>query len=114
MRAPTTRACFFCCFGAAICLLTTGARGQTQRPDHIFLPRAAGATPLSTVIEAQAKYVAAHGDFLESVATARKIHAEAFALEIENSVRYVDAYFERREKNREWAAKRKRTIIGTR
>lgn len=86
-------------------LSATVARGQTTRPDHIFLPPAFAATPLSTVIEAQAKYVAAYGDFLESVATARKIHAEAFALEIENSVRYVDAYFERREKNREWRRK---------
>lgn len=105
MRPPTARAFFLGCFGAGMCWLLSDACAQTQRRDHIFLPPAFAATPLSTVIEAQAKYVAAYGDFLESVATARKIHAEAFALEIENSVRYVDAYFERREKNREWRRK---------
>ena len=51
---------------------------------------------LSDYIEAQAKRVAAQGDFLDSVAIARKIHAEAYALEIQNSVEEVKARFERR------------------
>lgn len=72
---------------------------------HIFLPPAAGATPLSVQIQSEAYYVAAYGDMLESAATARKINADAVAQEIQNSVAYVDAYFKRRELNREWRAK---------
>ena len=36
---------------------------------------------------------------------ARKINAQAVALEIQNSIDYVDAYFKRRELNRQWRAK---------
>jgi len=71
--------------------------------EHIILPShwgRHGGTPLSYAIEAQASLVAAQGDFLESVAIARKIHAEAYALEIQNSVEEVKAYFERRRINR--------------
>jgi hypothetical protein len=60
-----------------------------------------GGTPLSYAIEAQANLVAAQGEFLESVAVARRIHAEAYALEIQNAVEEVKAYFERRRINRE-------------
>jgi hypothetical protein len=42
---------------------------------------------------------------LESAAVARKINAQAVALEIQNSVAYVDAYFKRREINRQARAK---------
>jgi hypothetical protein len=71
--------------------------------EHLILPShwgRHGGTPLSYAIEAQAQLVAAQGDFLESVAIARKIHAEAYALEIQNSVEEVKAYFERRRINR--------------
>lgn len=102
LSAWWTRGCLEVCLTlGAVC----SAQGQTERPQHIILPPAFGATPLSTVIEAQAKYVAAYGDYLESVATARKIHAEAFAIEIKNAVDFVDAYFKSRELNREWRRK---------
>lgn len=70
--------------------------------EHIILPPrwGHGGTPLSFAIEAQASLVAAQGDFLESVAVARRIHAEAYAQEIQNSVEEVKAYFERRRINR--------------
>ena len=42
---------------------------------------------------------------IESVAIARKINAQAVAQEIQNSIDYVDAYFKRRELNRQWRAK---------
>ncbi len=58
-----------------------------------------------TEIHAEAAYVAAYGDMLESAAIARKINAQAVALEIQNSVAYVDAYFKRREINRQARAK---------
>ncbi len=64
----------------------------------------AGGTALSYQIEAEAQYVAASGRMSHSVAEARKIHAEAAALEIQNSIDYVKAYFERRRLNQEeWA-----------
>jgi hypothetical protein len=74
---------------------------QEQPREHVILPPSWGETRLSTVINAQARLVAAQGDFLESVAVARKIHAEAYAQEIQNSVEEVKAYFERRHINRE-------------
>ncbi len=91
---------------AAICLSQFAAHtlwAQTTSPrEHIFLPPARGGTSLSFQIQAEAQYLAARGDLAESIAAARKIHAEAFANEIQNSVDYVDAYFQRRALNRKW------------
>jgi hypothetical protein len=80
--------------------LSPGAAQERPR-EHVILPPSFGETRLSTVINAQARLVAAQGDFLESVAVARKIHAEAYAQEIQNAVEEVKAYFERRRINRE-------------
>ena len=98
--------------GASLLVLfaTTPAAAQTQPPrPHIDLPPAVAGTPLSFQIQAEAEYVAARGDMEESMAMARKIHAEAVVLEIQNSIDYVDAHFRRREINRQWRAKRLRT-----
>jgi hypothetical protein len=81
-----------------------------QQPEHIHLPFHWGATPLSAAIDAQAAYVAASGDFLESAAIARKINAEAVALEIENSVKYIDAYFKGRKLNREYVHEEEKPV----
>ncbi len=78
---------------------------DTQPQGQIFLPPAAGGTRYSFAVEAEAKYIAAQGAFLESAAIARKINAEAVALEIQNSVNYVNAYFKRQELNKEWRHK---------
>ena len=65
-----------------------------------------GRTPLSDQINAEAHYVAACGHMARSVAEARKINAEAVALEIQNSVDYVKAYYERRHiYEEEWRKK---------
>jgi hypothetical protein len=69
--------------------------------------------PLSRVIESQASYMDAHRDFLESAAIARKIHAEAYALELDNCVKEVDAYFERRALNRAQRAKENPNYLET-
>jgi hypothetical protein len=53
-------------------------------------------TALGDQIRAEAKYLEAAGQYLESAATARKIGAEAVAIEIENSVKAVHAYWDRR------------------
>ncbi len=63
-------------------------------------------TALSDQIHAEAHYVAAFGYMARSVAEARKINAEAVALEIQNSVDYVKAYYERRRiHDEEWKKK---------
>jgi hypothetical protein len=78
---------------------------DTQPQGQIYLPPARGGTPLSFQIDAEAKYVAAQGAFLESAAVARKINAEAVAQEIQNSEDYVKAYFNRKDLNMEWRKK---------
>jgi hypothetical protein len=77
-----------------------------QRPAQsqtVYLPPAAGATPLSAEIHAQASYLVGMGYFLESAAMARKIHAEAASIEIDNWVKYTKAYWQRKGIwEREW------------
>ena len=90
-----------------MCLVPAAAvSAQDERPrEHVYLPPVSGATPLSTMIDAQAHYLVAYGDCLESMAIARKIHAEAYQIELRNAVDEVDAYFKRRELNRLWRRK---------
>lgn len=89
------------CIGLWITIGAAGrGLGQSDRlRGPILLPPSFGATPLSSVIDAQARTVAAQGDFLESAAIARKIHANAYAQELQNAVEEVKAYFERRRVN---------------
>jgi hypothetical protein len=72
---------------------------------RVFLPPQYGATALSTVIYAQASYIAASGDFLESAAIARRHHAIAAEHELHNAKLWVQTYFERRELNRAYRLK---------
>jgi hypothetical protein len=78
---------------------------DTPTQNQIYLPPAFGGTAYSFGVEAEAKYIAAQGAFLESAAIARKVNAEAVALELKNWVDYVDDYFKRRELNRQWREK---------
>jgi hypothetical protein len=73
--------------------------------EHIWLPPTYGATPLSTIINAQANYIAGLGDYLESASVARVNNAVAAEQEMKNALRWVDTYFEMREKNRAWRLK---------
>lgn len=73
--------------------------------EHIALPATRGATVLSTYIDAQAHYIAAMGDYLESAAIARRHHAAATEHELRNAVNWVETYFERRELNRAYRLK---------
>ena len=94
---------------------TLTLRAQSENPrGHIILPPARGGTALSFQIQAEAEYLAARGDLAESIAVARKIHAEAFAKEIQNSVDYVDAYFQRRATEPEMAGRRRPESFGER
>jgi hypothetical protein len=68
-------------------------------------------TAMGDYIRAEAKYVRAQGLFLESAATARKINAEAAAIEIDNSVAYVKAYWKRKSVWEEEWRKRHPTMI---
>ncbi len=78
---------------------------QVPARDHIFLPPTRGATAASTYIDAQARLIAATGDYLEASAIARRHHAAAAEQEIRNSVEWVRAYFERKELNRAYRQK---------
>lgn len=62
-------------------------------------------TAASAEITAQARYIRAQGQFLESAAVARETNAHAVEAELKNWVTYVDDYFKRREINREARAK---------
>lgn len=67
-----------------------------------MLPPSYGATPISTLINAQAAYIAGAGDFLESAANARMTNALAAEKEMDNSVKWVQTYFDRKELNRSY------------
>jgi hypothetical protein len=82
-----------------------GVWGQESRPSrrpHILLPPSYGATPLSTILHANAALTAAAGDFLESAANARLTNSLAARQEMENSVEWVRTYFQRKEINKQY------------
>jgi hypothetical protein len=94
---------------AGICVALCAALGwpissdaQDVTGSHIILPPAYGATPLSTVIQAEASYIAGKADLVQSAAIARRIHAEAYALELQNAVEEIKVYFERRQLYRDY------------
>lgn len=80
------------------------AYAQPVRP-HIYLPSTRGATATSTYIDAHARHIVAVGDFLESAAIARRHHAAAADKEMDNSIKWVETYFKRREINRAYRRK---------
>jgi hypothetical protein len=94
------RGCLLAGVFAAMCEIEPVLAQEVPRRVQINISRASGGTPYSFGVEAEAKLVEAQGSFLESAATARKINADAVAKEIENSVAFVKAYFDRREENR--------------
>lgn len=89
-------------FAGCMAVVTTPTHAQTRVRGHVLLPRTAGATVLSTYINASANRVLAVGDFLESAAVARQIHLESDRIAMENSIKWVETYFERRKLNREY------------
>jgi hypothetical protein len=86
--------------GFVLLSLTADANGQNPPPANRTVVNIRGAryggTPLSYLIEAEADYLQAYGQMHESLAVARKIHAEAYSLELDNWVKYVKCYWERR------------------
>ena len=86
----------------AALLGTVGATwSQQAAAQQVALPPAVAGTPLSFQIHAQAVYLAGYGDMVDKMAVARRINAEAAALEIQDSVDAVSAYFEKRRINKE-------------
>lgn len=80
------------------------AYAQPVRP-HVYLPPTRGATVTSTYIDSQARLIVATGDYLESAAIARRHRAEALDKELDNSIKWVETYFKRRELNRAYRRK---------
>jgi len=94
------------CLVSSLAVTAYAQDAQNPQPrGEVYIDAHHGGTPLSYQIEAEAKYVRAYGQFLESATNARKINAEAVSLEIENSVKYVEAYFKRKDINKEWREK---------
>jgi hypothetical protein len=91
--------------GALLAASIARAQNEPSPHQHIYLPPTYGATPLSTIIHAQAAYVASLGDYLESEAIARRHHALAVEQEIRNHVQWVTSFFELRELNRTYQLK---------
>jgi hypothetical protein len=94
--------------GITLTLLGCLAAGGASSPEsptayhHIFLPPAVAGTPLSFQIHAEAAYISAYGDMVESMANARNIDADTVKKRIQNSIDAVDAFFRRRELNQEY------------
>jgi hypothetical protein len=57
---------------------------------------------LSTYIDAEARRIVAFGDYLESAAIARRINVESDRIAMENSLRWVEVYFQRKQLNRQY------------
>lgn len=91
-----------------LALLACATGRVTAQPvrGHLRLPPTRGATVLSTYIDAQAHYIVAMGDYLESAAIARRHRAAALDKELDNSIKWVDTYFKRRELNRAYRLKK--------
>ncbi|MEM8670445.1 MAG: hypothetical protein AAGG48_23165 [Planctomycetota bacterium] len=69
---------------------------------NVFLPVNPGATVLGSHLHGQAVRAVAMGRFLESAAVARRINLESDRIAMENSILWVETYFERRRLNREY------------
>ncbi len=94
--------------GVLLAMVASPATAQVGPPEtrgHVYLPETHGATVMSTIINAQANYVAALGDYAESVAIARRHHAAAEEHEMRNAVQWVNTYFEMRALNRAYRLK---------
>ena len=86
----------------ALCLSVAAsiAHAQEDVRGYVFLPETDGAAILSTYINSAANRAVAYGEFLESAATARQINLKSDRIEMENSIKWVETYFERRKLNR--------------
>jgi hypothetical protein len=93
------------CLVAAALLAGSTEKVVAQGGGHVFLPPTRGATVLSANVDAQARLFVGMGDFMEHAAIARKLHAEASSLEMDNAVKWVETYFKKRELNRAYRLK---------
>jgi len=78
------------------------AQTQVQIYGNVILPRTSGASVLSTYINAVANRINAQGEYLKSAAAARQINLESDRIAMENSMIWVETYFERKKLNREY------------
>jgi hypothetical protein len=93
--------------------LTGGAAtGQTGwvRPAARFYGYSP-ATAISAQVHAEADFLRAYGEAAADLSVAQEIRARAVRLEIDNSVEYVKAYWERRSINEAERLKRHRTAV---
>jgi len=90
------------CLGLGIVLavsLRASAQTEPLPEGHIYIPPSYGATPASTIINAEAARIAAVGYFLERYARAERHHQMAVEHRIKNLRLWVETYFDIREIN---------------
>lgn len=84
---------------AWLCLAGT----QTSSAQLVIVRRqTTAATAFSSDVFAMANLLRASGDFLAATGQARETHAKAAGVEMDNAVKWVNTYFERRRLNREY------------
>ncbi|HEX7377485.1 MAG TPA: hypothetical protein VF278_10250 [Pirellulales bacterium] len=83
----------------AVCLFLLAS--QTVFAQGVRRRAMGGAASMSQQIYADAATLRATGDFLIDTGIARKLHAEAASMEMDNAVKWVSTYFERRRLNKE-------------
>jgi hypothetical protein len=98
--------------------LATSCQNSAQGQLYVYLPPARGATALSAYIDSQARYTEAAGDYLESVAAARVLHAEAWEkesqaldAEIDSRYKWLEYYYESKLMRREYRRKLNPSLI---
>ena len=77
----------------------------------LFLPEVRAAYARGQLIDAQANWIRAQGDYQVSLSKARQMNATAASMEMDNAIKWVETYFRRKEINREYRRKLNPTYI---
>lgn len=97
-----------CLAGCLICGVAVGQDVRFTRT--LSVPAYSPATSISCQIQAESNYLRAYGEAAVDLEVARGYRAQAVSLEIQNSVDYTKAYWERRSVNEAERLKRHVTI----
>ena len=93
-----------------LALAASGTHAQNLGRDNLIavpmlLPQRSAVTAMGDYVRAQSLYVWSQGTFLEKAANARLTRARALDKELDNSVKWVETYFQRKLLNREYREK---------
>lgn len=88
-------------------------REPEYHPGGIYLPPVDGASAMSASVSAQADYIEAMGDLIESAAATRNEDTVAAKQEIRGALNWVSTYFDRRELSRAYSLKTRPLYSGS-